>query len=43
VEDVGPPPSRVSTRSKRRSDGQLKPTASGILQTDVSHRCHITL
>ncbi|KAF8234405.1 SRF-like protein [Tricholoma matsutake] len=39
-EDVGPPPTKVSTRSKRRGDGQLKPIASGMMQADVS-RCHI--
>jgi hypothetical protein len=33
-DDAGPPSSRVSTRSKRRSDGQLKPAASGLLQAD---------
>jgi hypothetical protein len=42
-DDVGPPPTKVSTRSKRRGDGQLKPTASGILQTDVSRRYRIYL
>jgi hypothetical protein len=33
-DDAGPPSSRVSTRSKRRNDGQLKPAASGLLQAD---------
>jgi len=37
-EDVGPPPTKLPSRSKRRGDGQHKPTASGILQPDLDYR-----
>ena len=37
-DDGEQPPARISTRSKRRGDGQLKP---GLLQTDVSLCYHI--